>query len=99
LLSAQEESECLILSIKWIPFDNTVWKNEDGTVRYWSLQHVRTWENEYQVSIDELDGADHREILADKRFHEVLIDYVRMHTKQVVAEDAVLETLVSLRVT
>ena len=90
LLSAQEESECLPgVSIKWIPFDNTVLKHEDGKVPYWSLQRVWTWENECQVSIEELDEADDREILADKRFHEVLIDYVRMHTKQVVAEDAV----------
>jgi hypothetical protein len=48
----------------------------DGTVPYWSLQHVRTWQNDCEVSIDELDGAEHREILADKRFHALLVDYV-----------------------
>lgn len=51
-------------------------KSGDGTVPYWSLQHVRTWEPECQVSVHELDGAEHREILADARFHEILVDYV-----------------------
>ena len=48
----------------------------DGTVPYWSLQHVRNWKDQCNVELTELDGARHREILADRRFHEVLIDYV-----------------------
>jgi len=48
----------------------------DGTVPYWSLQHARTWASDCDVSIVEIDKAEHREILADKRFHEVLCDYV-----------------------
>jgi len=48
----------------------------DGTVPYWSLQYVRTWEKHCKVSITELDGAEHRAILADGRFHKTLIDYV-----------------------
>ncbi|KAL7531963.1 hypothetical protein ACHAXR_004337 [Thalassiosira sp. AJA248-18] len=48
----------------------------DGSVPYWSLQHVRNWKTHCSVEITELDGARHREILADRRFHEVLIDYV-----------------------
>jgi hypothetical protein len=64
-----------------------VCRSGDGTVPYWSLQHVRTWEKECQVSIDELEGADHREILADTRFHEILIDYVC--TKPQIVESAV----------
>jgi hypothetical protein len=37
----------------------------DGTVPYFFLQHVRTWSNVFEVSIDELEGAEHREILID----------------------------------
>jgi Lecithin:cholesterol acyltransferase len=47
----------------------------DGTVPYWSLSHFRTWEKDCQVTVDELEGAEHREILADKRLHDLLIDY------------------------
>ena len=48
----------------------------DGTVPYWSLQHCRTWKGACDVSIEEIEGADHRDILADPRFHTILIDYV-----------------------
>jgi len=56
------------------PAEANVVASGDGTVPYWSLQHVRTWENQCNVSIEELDGAEHREILADKRLHKILID-------------------------
>ena len=56
--------------------DGSVLRSGDGTVPYWSLQHVRTWENHCQVDVEELEGAEHREILADKRFHSILLDYV-----------------------
>lgn len=48
----------------------------DGTVPYYSLQHVRTWEKASKVSVSEIEGAEHREILADKRFHTILLDYM-----------------------
>ena len=49
----------------------------DGTVPYYSLQHVRNWAKEgCEVQVTELDGAEHREILADKRFHDALLSYV-----------------------
>jgi hypothetical protein len=51
----------------------------DGTVPYWSLQHVRTWARQCNVSVTELDGAEHREILNDKRFHQTLLDYVTIN--------------------
>mmetsp|Transcript_15733 Transcript_15733/g.37817 ORF Transcript_15733/g.37817 Transcript_15733/m.37817 type:complete len:802 (+) Transcript_15733:300-2705(+) len=54
----------------------TVRCSGDGTVPYWSLQHVKTWKDQCNVDVTELDGAKHREILADKRFHDLLIEYV-----------------------
>jgi len=48
----------------------------DGTVPYWSLQHCRTWQGLCDVTIHELEGAEHREILADVRFHDILLDYL-----------------------
>jgi Lecithin:cholesterol acyltransferase len=49
----------------------------DGTVPYWSMQHVKTWNSkDCIVTVDTLDGAPHREILADSRFHDLLISYV-----------------------
>jgi len=48
----------------------------DGTVPYWSLQHCKTWKSpERQVTVVELDKAEHREILADARFHKELLKY------------------------
>lgn len=52
----------------------------DGTVPYWSLNHVKSWENDCDVTIHELDGAEHREILADKRLHRILVDYLCQKT-------------------
>jgi len=48
----------------------------DGTVPYYSLSYVTTWKESCQVEVSEIDKADHREILADSRFHEILIDYL-----------------------
>lgn len=50
----------------------------DGTVPYWSLQHVNSWKDKCNVEVIELEGARHREILADERFHKLLIDHVTM---------------------
>lgn len=48
----------------------------DGTVPYWSLQHCKTWKSAGKdVSVLELENAEHREILADHRFHKALLDY------------------------
>jgi len=44
----------------------------DGTVPYWNLQHCQTWKNIVELSVDEIEGAEHREILADPRFHAIL---------------------------
>lgn len=47
----------------------------DGTVPYYSLSYVKTWENDCNVEVTELDKAEHREILADPRFHKAVLDY------------------------
>ena len=48
----------------------------DGTVPYWSLNYAKKWESPTcKVEIDEIPNAEHREILADSRFHKVLLDY------------------------
>jgi hypothetical protein len=44
----------------------------DGTVPYWNLQHCETWRNKCEVSVNEIEGAEHREILADPRLHDIL---------------------------
>jgi hypothetical protein len=50
----------------------------DGTVLNWSLQHCKTWKSvEREIPVLELDKAEHREILADSRFHKALLEYCR----------------------
>ena len=45
----------------------------DGTVPYWSLVHCLKWKDAVPtLTIDELEGAIHRSILSDKRFHALL---------------------------
>jgi Lecithin:cholesterol acyltransferase len=52
----------------------------DGTVPYWSLQHCKTWDSkDRMVTVVELDKAEHRDILADSRFHEEVLQYSRSH--------------------
>ena len=52
-------------------------RSGDGTVPYYSLQHLKTWNGDScNVSVEELEGAEHREIFADARFHKILVDYV-----------------------
>ena len=56
----------------------------DGTVPYWSLQHCKTWKGpKRDVTVVELDKAEHREILADARFHKALLDYCRIEKESV----------------
>jgi len=61
----------------------------DGTVPYWSLQHVNTWKDKCNVEVIELEGARHREILADERLHELLIDHVTIENNFTTSEDKV----------
>jgi hypothetical protein len=49
----------------------------DGTVPFTSLQHTLSWNSPCCLSqVVELDRAEHREILGDGRFHQVLGDYL-----------------------
>lgn len=53
-------------------------KSGDGTVPYWSLQHCRMWPGQglakCDVTVHEIDHAEHRAILNDDRFHKILLD-------------------------
>ena len=40
----------------------------DGTVPYASLSYCTHWKKEIDVVVEELEGAEHREILKDKTF-------------------------------
>ncbi len=55
-------------------------KSGDGTVPYWSLQHCRTWQGEgvkkCDVKVYEIEGAEHRAILNDKKFHRILLEVI-----------------------
>jgi hypothetical protein len=56
----------------------------DGTVPYWSLQHCKTWKApDREVTVVELERAEHRGILADSRFHEELLKYCRIKKEAV----------------
>ena len=56
----------------------------DGTVPYWSLQHCKTWASaQREVTVVEIDKAEHREILADARFHEALLQYCKIRKESV----------------
>ena len=44
----------------------------DGTVTYASLAYCKYWRNSIKVRVEELDQADHRVILKDKRFHRLV---------------------------
>mmetsp|Transcript_39566 Transcript_39566/g.69467 ORF Transcript_39566/g.69467 Transcript_39566/m.69467 type:complete len:573 (-) Transcript_39566:7-1725(-) len=54
--------------------DNIERKSGDGTVPYWSLQHCRSWQGKCDVTVHEIDSAEHRAILNDKRFHKILLE-------------------------
>ena len=53
----------------------------DGTVPYWSLQQCRTWQGQgfakCNVTVHEIDSAEHRAILNDARFHKILLGLLR----------------------
>ena len=51
----------------------------DGTVPYWNLAVCKNWKPKLDVlTVDELEGAGHRDILAESRFHELLKKYCRV---------------------
>ena len=51
----------------------------DGTVPYWNLIHCLSWKDSVdELTIDELEKAEHRGILADKRFHALLKQYCKI---------------------
>ena len=45
----------------------------DGTVTYSSLAYCKKWRKSIKVRVEELDQADHRVILKDKRFHSLVL--------------------------
>mmetsp|Transcript_30290 Transcript_30290/g.63478 ORF Transcript_30290/g.63478 Transcript_30290/m.63478 type:complete len:777 (+) Transcript_30290:215-2545(+) len=55
----------------------SVMKSGDGTVPYQSLQQCRMWQGKgvakCDVTVHEIDGAEHRAILNDARFHKILL--------------------------
>eukprot|EP01043_Picozoa_sp_COSAG02_P086889 COSAG02_NODE_24267_length_693_cov_1.267677_2_plen_166_part_01 len=49
----------------------------DGTVPYKSLRYSEQWDSPTcRSEIVEIDKSEHREILADSRFHTVLLEYL-----------------------
>ena len=51
----------------------------DGTVPYWNMVHALTWKNDIdELTVDELDGAVHRDIIGDERFFALLKRYCRV---------------------
>jgi hypothetical protein len=51
----------------------------DGTVPYWNLSHCLLWKDDLEVlTVDELEQAEHRGILADERFHALLKRYCKI---------------------
>ena len=54
-------------------------KSGDGTVPFASMDHCRSWDKHgCKVTVVELQGADHREILADSNFHQTVLKHVVM---------------------
>ena len=53
-------------------------KSGDGSVPYWSLQHCRMWQGrgpaKCDVTVHEIDSVEHRAILNDSRFHNILLE-------------------------
>jgi len=51
-------------------------RSGDGTVPYPSLSYCSYWKSSVDVTIEELEGAEHREILKDKSFTRIILEYV-----------------------
>ncbi len=49
----------------------------DGTVPYWSLAHALNWKDSVPtLTVDEIEGAEHRTILSHKNFHALLQQHI-----------------------
>ena len=48
----------------------------DGTVPYPSMAYCKTWKETINVKVAEIEGADHREILKNKTFLQLVLEYV-----------------------
>lgn len=68
-----------------------VHRSGDGSVPYYCLQQTQVWARELQndpramvkgdkIRIKELDGAEHRAVLSDERFHTLLVEYLTGQT-------------------
>jgi hypothetical protein len=58
----------------------------DGTVPYWNLQQCKHWKPKLQeLTVDELVGAGHRDILAETRFHKLLEKYCKLERERTAA--------------
>ena len=51
----------------------------DGTVPYASLSYCTHWSDTIDVTVEELEGVEHREILKDKTFTR-LVSYYYLNT-------------------
>lgn len=66
-----------------------VHRSGDGSVPYYCLQQSQVWANELRndpllkdtIKIEELEGAQHRAILSDDRFHNLLVEYLTGKTE------------------
>eukprot|EP00548_Thalassiothrix_antarctica_P009308 CAMPEP_0194155560 /NCGR_PEP_ID=MMETSP0152-20130528/65073_1 /TAXON_ID=1049557 /ORGANISM="Thalassiothrix antarctica, Strain L6-D1" /LENGTH=165 /DNA_ID=CAMNT_0038862533 /DNA_START=258 /DNA_END=755 /DNA_ORIENTATION=- len=48
----------------------------DGTVPYWNLAHAKTWKADLEeLTVNEIEGGEHRGILGMKAFHDCLRKY------------------------
>jgi len=49
----------------------------DGTVPYWSLVHCLNWKDSIPtLTVDEIEGGEHRSILSNKKFHALLQQHI-----------------------
>ena len=66
---------------------NIIYCSGDGSVPYYSLQQPQEWAKELAnnpmaseagetVKIEEIEGAEHRDILSNERLHTLLVDYL-----------------------
>mmetsp|Transcript_10832 Transcript_10832/g.31519 ORF Transcript_10832/g.31519 Transcript_10832/m.31519 type:complete len:887 (+) Transcript_10832:178-2838(+) len=51
----------------------------DGTVPYWNMIHPLSWKDQVkELTVDELDGASHRDVVADQRFFALMKRYCKV---------------------
>jgi len=51
-------------------------RSGDGTVPYASLAYCEHWRKHLHVTVEELEGAEHRKILNNALFFKKLVEYV-----------------------